>query len=32
MDSMTVQAGLWMAAGAFLVLYMKRRRNRKIVP
>lgn len=32
MDSMTVQAGLWIAAGAVLVLYMKRRRNRKMVP
>jgi hypothetical protein len=32
MDSMTVQASLWIAAGAILVLYMKRRRNRKMVP
>jgi hypothetical protein len=32
MDSMTVQAGLWIVAGAILVLYMKRRRNRKMVP
>lgn len=32
MDSMIVQAGLWIGAGAILVLYMKRRRNRKMVP
>ena len=32
MDSMIVQAGLWIGAGAVLVLYMKRRRNRKMVP
>ena len=32
MDSMVVQAGLWIGAGAILVFYMKRRRNRKMVP
>ena len=32
MDSMAVQAGLWIAAGAIMVLYLKRRRNRKMVP
>jgi len=32
MDSMAVQTGLWIAAGAVLILYMKRRRNRKMVP
>jgi len=32
MDSMTVQAGLWIAAGTIMVLYLKRRRNRKMVP
>jgi hypothetical protein len=32
MDSMAVQALLWVAAGATLVLYLKRRRNRKMMP
>ena len=32
MDSNVVQIGLWVAAAAMLVLYLKRRRNRKIVP
>lgn len=29
MDGMTVQAIIWIAAGALLVFYMKRRRKRK---
>jgi hypothetical protein len=32
MDSTLVQSILWIAAGAALVLYLKRRRNRKMVP
>jgi hypothetical protein len=32
MDSMIVQGALWIASAAVLVLYLKRRRNRKMVP
>jgi len=32
MDSMTVQGILWVAAGSIMVLYMRRRRNRKTLP
>lgn len=32
MDSMAAQTVLWIAAGALLVFYMKRRRNRKMLP
>jgi hypothetical protein len=31
MDSTLVQSVLWIAAGALLVLYLKRRRSRKVV-
>ena len=30
MDSSTIQALLWIAAGVFLVLYLMRRRKRKM--
>jgi hypothetical protein len=29
MDNVIVQAGLWVGAAAFLLLYFKRRRSRK---
>lgn len=32
MDSMTVQTAIWIAAGAILVFYLRRRRNRKMLP
>ncbi len=32
MDSMTIQTIMWVAAGGLLVFYMKRRRNRKMLP
>ncbi len=32
MSDMTVQALIWMAAATLLVLYLKRRRKRKIEP
>ena len=32
MDSMTAQAALWIAAGGLLVFYLRRRRNRKMLP
>ena len=32
MDGMIVQAAIWVAAGTLLVFYLKRRRNRKMVP
>ncbi len=32
MDNTTVQAALWIAAGALMVFYLKRRRNRKMLP
>ena len=32
MNDIVVQGLLWVAAGSCLVLYMKRRRNRKMVP
>ncbi len=32
MNDMTVQALIWIAAGAILVFYLRRRRKRKMVP
>ena len=32
MSDMTIQALVWIAAGTILVLYLKRRRKRKILP
>jgi hypothetical protein len=32
MGDMVVQSLVWVGAGALLVMYLKRRRNRKIVP
>ncbi len=32
MDGMTMQTVMWVAAGGLLVFYMKRRRNRKMLP
>jgi hypothetical protein len=32
MNDIVVQALVWVGAGALLVMYLKRRRNRKIVP
>lgn len=29
---MTIQAGIWIAAGVMLVMYLKRRRKRKMTP
>jgi hypothetical protein len=31
MEHTVLQAGLWIAAGAILLLYFKRRRNRKMM-
>jgi hypothetical protein len=30
MDNMVVQGVMWVAAGGLLLLYLKRRRNRKV--
>ena len=32
MDAMTTQTIMWIAAGGLLVFYLKRRRNRKMLP
>lgn len=32
MSDMTIQAGIWIAAGVMLVMYLKRRRKRKMTP
>jgi hypothetical protein len=32
MNDVTMQAIIWVAAGFILIIYMKRRRNRKIQP
>jgi len=32
MSDMTIQAIIWIAAGALLVFYLKRRRKRKMMP
>ncbi len=32
MNNMTLQAIIWFVAGAILVFYLKRRRNRKMQP
>ncbi len=32
MNDMTMQAIIWIAAGSILVFYLKRRRNRKMLP
>jgi len=32
MSDMTIQAIIWIAAGALLVFYLKRRRKRKMTP
>jgi hypothetical protein len=32
MNDIVVQSLVWIGAGALLVLYLKRRRNRKMVP
>jgi hypothetical protein len=32
MDNVILQSAIWIGAGALLVFYLKRRRNRKLVP
>jgi hypothetical protein len=32
MNDIILQSVIWIGAGAILVLYLKRRRNRKVVP
>jgi len=32
MNDVILQSAIWIGAGVLLVLYLKRRRNRKIVP
>jgi len=32
MNDVALQAAIWIGAGVLLVLYLKRRRNRKLLP